>query len=145
MMTALQNMYTFGGRKCICERMKEDGIKPSKKFLRKILGQDGQDLAQEAKTLPKKPRSCPGGQILPRILPKILGKILGKILAAIILASWTRSWASLGQEGASLGQVLGKSWARSLAQELFAGKSYLYINSNLLRVASTRDNTLQKD
>ena len=92
-------------------------VLPSKKFLRKILGQDGQDLAQETKILPKRPRSCPRGQILPRILPKFLGKILGKILAAIILASWTRSWASLGKRW----QVLGKSWASCLAQELFAG------------------------
>ena len=55
----------------------------SKKFLHKIIGQDGQDLAQEAK-------------ILPRILSKILGKILGKIMAA-----------NLG----ILDKILGKSWA----------------------------------
>ena len=75
---------------------------PSKKFLHKIIGQDGQDLAQEAKILPRRPnlaqdlRQDPGQDLAANL--GILDKILGQ--------SWARE---------------DKSWARSLAQELFAG------------------------
>ena len=73
---------------------------PSKKFLRKILGQDGQDLAQEAKILTRRPN-------LAQNLGQDLRQDPGQDF--VILASWTRSWQVYiwgrgGKSWASLGQ-----------------------------------------
>ena len=84
----------------------------------KVLGQDGQDLAHEAKILSRRPNLAQNlaqdlrqdpGQDFGRHYYSNLG-ILDKILPGQVLGK--------------RGQVLGKSWARSLAQELFAGLHY---------------------
>ena len=74
--------------------------------------QDGQDRAQEVRILPKRINLAPD-------LAQDLRQDPGQDFARHNLGI--------------LDKILGKSWARSLAQELFAENSYLSHNGNFFQ------------
>ena len=95
-------------------------------FLRKILVQDGQDLAQETKILSKRPN-------LAQDLAQVLRQDPGQDFGSHNLGILDKILGKSGQEVASLGQVLGKSWA-SLGQVVLR-KNYL-LGRALVRVCT---------